>query len=271
MLKGNRKWLLFLACAALSVPATAGDLTLGGEGYTFTLRDTDNSTGPPYKPLDLSGLGWRARASLTWGGGAQRISLVVQRTRDDVHESWRYRYSSYEYLADTRLAFVSVDARYEPRVSASERFELRAQTGYRFAHGAQTVRRSSRCLTCPAPSDWSLDQDRLTGHGIRAGLAGDLRLAGPLHLENEAGLSLLAATGTEVDAHGYEHRPPYSSTRERRRGSATWDLSVRLRAEWKGVSVSVGYRFDRWTPVRWLGSDLGTDGFTFGLGLRFGL
>jgi len=120
-----------------------------------------------------------------------------------------------------------------------------------------------------------------------------VRLAGPLHLESEAGLSLLA--GTEADANNITYTATVILTGvsetpaldrigtglqagptielKRRHSLATWDLSARLRAEWKGLSASAGYRFERWSQVPALAvdSDLGFDGFTFGLGWRFGL
>lgn len=204
--------LPLLACAALTLPAAAGELELGGEGYAFTLRDTGysvlrrgdpNSERPsfaPPPPLDLEGLGWRARAGLAFHDGAERVSVVAQRVRDDARDGLRAGVGDFEAELNERseAALTTVDARYERRVTSSERFELRVQGGYRFARLAQSREITGACPVCRdllgARFARLQAESRLTGHGMRAGLTSDVRLVGPLRFESEAGLSLLAAT-----------------------------------------------------------------------------
>lgn len=300
-------WFVPFLTVACTVSAVAGEFDVGGEGYAFTLRDTSSSAladfglgddGPTFHvpaPLDLHGLGWRARAALTFRGGAERVSAVCQHTRDGARTTRVTSFVGFDLTQDedAEATLDAFDARYEHRVAATERFELRLQGGYRFARVSETSALTGTCPVCRALLDARVARltyaSGLTAHGLRVGLASDVRLAGPLHLESEGGLALLAATqeytgesfysGLELSSRVFEAASrgrvrvgPIVDARSRS-SLATWDLSVRLRVEWKGVSAGVGYRFERWSevPGPLLASELGFDGLTFGLGWRFGL
>lgn len=300
-------WFVPFLTVGLTMSAAAGEFEVGGEGYAFTLRDTRPSAledfglgddGPTFHlpdPLDLHALGWRARATFTFHDGAARVSAVWQRTRDGVRTTRVTSFVGFDLTQDEDAAATldAFDARYEHRVAVSGRFELRLQGGYRFARVSETSTLTGTCPVCRALLDARIARltyaSGLSAHGLRVGLASDVRLAGPLHLESEAGLALLAATqkytgesfysGLELSSRIFEAASrgrvrvgPIVEARAR--GSlATWDLAARLRVEWKGVSAGVGYRFERWSevPGPLLASDLGFDGLTFGLGWRFGL
>lgn len=281
-------WLGVAVLGVLCPQSRAGEIELGAQGYAFTLRDTGdsvlrtidpNSERPSFSsssPLRLEGLGWRARAGVAFHGGAERVVLAVQRVRDGARESLVSRFGPFalEQHEEVEAALTTVDARYERRVTSSGPFELRVQGGYRFARLRQSRVLSGSCPVCRELLDARFARvtsaSRLTGHGLRAGLATGARLMGPLRFESEGGLSLLAATQDDTfsfsSAAGDEPR--------RRRSLATWELSAGLRAEWRRVSIAAGYRFERWSrvpPLLLLDSELGFDGFTFGLGWRFGI
>lgn len=297
----RRHLLVYMALAgALLAPAPhghAGEIEIGGEGYAFALHDTgvpvfasfdprsDGGVVVAPRPFALDGLGFRARAGVAFKDGAERVTVVVQRVSDAARDTQSSDFLGFtlELHERVEVALTTLDARFERRVTSSESCELRLQAGYRFARATQSQELSGSCPVCCfalARSD-----DRLTGHGLRAGFAGDVRLAGPLRLEAEGGLGLLRASDDSTTDFDFgdvlflvppDEGPQFFTRVEAldvRRSLATWDLSARLRADWKGLSLSAGWRFERWsqvTPLA-LGEEPGFDGFTFGLGWRFKL
>lgn len=287
----SRTRFMYFLCAyvMLTLPAAAGELVLGGEGYAFTFRDTTYSTLLTFDPngerptfaappaLDLAGLGWRARAELVFHGGEERAGIVVQRVRDSARDTLGSRFGNFplEQREDSEAALTTLDARYERRVVSNERFELRLAGGYRYARAKEERAFAATCPVCRGLLDARFAQvtatGELTGHGMRAGLVSEVRLFGPLRLESEAGLALLAAT--QRTRGGFAGTTVLDS-RDRRRSLATWDVSARLRAQWKSVSLTAGYRFERWSNMPGVvlaDSDVGFDGATFGLSWRLGL
>jgi hypothetical protein len=280
-------------------PAHAGelDVRLGVEGQAFQVRDLPAS---PFQLPDLPGLasprlqgfGGRIQVAVGTSHSPSRFELSVMQLREeDLHEANDLVYRGSVILRGSRLTYglterlTGVDAMWSREIRATDRAGLRLQLGYRYQQARQLTTTTFSFMTADCCDTLWQRRSTLTAHGLRTGMEARLGLGRHLHLGAVGGVALLRAPE--------EGRLAWSALTiggliagevpigAKARLTAGWDLAARLAATWSRLTVSIGYRLDRWDSGQRLGINtadlrqqpanaLTVDGLVFGLACRLG-
>lgn len=270
---------------SLASAARPAEFELDVEALVFRVLDVrplDSPFGAPATSQDLEGLGVRAGAGFAPGDGADAFRIVFQRTEDDFDGSSISDQAVRGGLRSrTHFEATTLDALWRRRIAADGAFGFYSEVGYRYldTDQSQTIEYDYECRpVCPLFSAGG--SVGLRGHGVRAGFRLDRALGGVARFEAAGGLGLLSAR-ERLKQRGPILVMPMASTpvppdfewsRSVRRAVMTLDLAARVTVEWKRLGLTVGYRFERWTPGGFLaeGEAVAVDGFTAGLRYRFG-
>ena len=296
--------LLALVGLALAWSQVEGEEVLFEvEGYGFGLRDlrvepntlifSSISAAPiippppqPQDPFELEGLGVRLKAAVDLPGQRGRLEARYQKTQDS--DDFLKTVFPIEFSGTARLELTAFDLGWSGLLIHDGPWRLRGEMGYRYLRADQDVSDITTVDECYYITVYTpcgrvvstLDSEsQIRGHGLRAGWELSVAVGGPLYVETLGGFGLLRGSEKGRESSSFEFEPGLVTINEEdidrdSIGLNSWDLSVRLRAEFlHHLSASFGYRFDRWESISRLPStaNLSFDGVTAGLGYRFGM
>jgi opacity protein-like surface antigen len=221
------------------------------------------------------------KAAVDLPGQRGRLEARYQKSQDS--DNFFKTVFPTEFSGSARAELTAFDLGWSGLVAHNGPWSLRGELGYRYLRADQDVSEITTLDPSVVTTDGHVStfdsESQIRGHGLRGGWELSVAIGGPLHVETLAGFTLLRGSEKGRASSSFDFEPGVVFINEEdidrdSIGLNTWDLAVRLRAEfWNRLSASLGYRFDRWESISRIPTtaNLSFDGVTAGLGYRFGL